>query len=100
MGKAFEKQIKTIGDQRQKQVDALQKLKPKEETRVIEDKANNQPRATIIFNGLVNKRKIIMSELYDSVDYNNLKFEYVGSTNYVSLYEYMDSRELFKAIKN
>ena len=67
---------------------------------MTEDKANNQPRATIIFNGLVNKRKIIMSELYDSVDYNNLKFEYVGSTNYVSLYEYMDSRELFKAIKN
>ena len=41
-----------------------------------------------------------MSELHDCVDYNNLKFEYVGPTNYVSFYEYMDSRELFKAIKN
>ena len=100
MGKAFEKQIKTIEDQRQKQVDALEKLKPKGETRLTEDKASNQPRATIIFNELVNKRKKIMSELYDSVDYNNLKFEYVGPTNYVSFYEYMDSRELFKEIKN
>ena len=41
-----------------------------------------------------------MSELYDSVDYNNLKFEYVGSTEDVSVYEYMDSKELFNKIKN
>ena len=26
------------------------------------------------------KEKKIMSELYDSADYNNLKFEYVGPT--------------------
>ena len=41
-----------------------------------------------------------MSELYDSVDYNNLKFEYVGPTNDVSFYEYKDSKELFNIIKN
>ena len=41
-----------------------------------------------------------MSELYDSVDYNNLNFEYVGPTKNVSFYEYMDSKELFNAIKN
>ena len=41
-----------------------------------------------------------MSELYDSVDYNNLKFEYVGPTNDVSFYKYKDSKELFNAIKN
>ena len=41
-----------------------------------------------------------MSELYDSVDYNNLNFEYVGPTKSVSFYEYMDSKELFNAIKN
>ena len=41
-----------------------------------------------------------MSELYDSVDYNNLKFEYVGPTNDVSFYEYKDSKELFNMIKN
>ena len=41
-----------------------------------------------------------MSELYDSVDYNNLEFEYVGPTKNVSFYEYMDSKELFNAIKN
>ena len=41
-----------------------------------------------------------MSELHDSVDYNNLKFEYVSPTKDVSFYEYMDSEELFNAIKS
>ena len=100
MGKAFEKQIKTIEDQGEKQIDALKDLKPKEQTKPIEDKSNNQSKATIIFNELINKRKELMNKLYDSVDYNNLKFEYVGPTKDVSFYEYMDSKELFNAIKN
>ena len=41
-----------------------------------------------------------MSKLHDRVDYNNLKFEYIGPTKDVSFYEYMDSKELFNAIKN
>ena len=100
MEKAFEKQTKTIKDQGQKQIDALQDLKPKEQTKPIEDKSNNQSKATIIFNELFNKRKEIVNELYNSVDYNNLKFEYVGPTKDVSFYEYKDSKELFNAIKN
>ena len=40
-----------------------------------------------------------MKKLYVSVDYNNLKFEYVGPTKDVSFYEYIDSRELFNSIK-
>ena len=75
-------------------------MKPKEETKPIEDKPNNQSRATIIFNELINKRKELMSELYDSVDYNNLNFEYVGPTKDVSFYGYKDSKELFNATKN
>ena len=41
-----------------------------------------------------------MRELHDSVDYNNLKFEYVGRPKDTSFYEYMDSKEPFNAIKN
>ena len=100
MGKAFEKQIKTIEDQGEKQVNSLENLKPKKETKPTEDESNNQSKATIIFNELINKRKELMSELYDSIDYNNLKFEYVGSTKDVSFYEYKDSKELFNMIKN
>ena len=99
MGKAFEKQIKTIKDQDEKQVNALENLKPKKETKSIGDESNNQSKATIIFNELVNKRKELMSKLYDKVVYNNLKFEYVGLTNDVSFYECKDSNELFDMIK-
>ena len=40
-----------------------------------------------------------MSQLHDSVDYNNLNFEYVGPTKSGSFCGYMDSKELFNAIK-
>ena len=92
MGKAFEKKKKTIEDQGQKQVKVLENLKPKEQTKPIEDKSNNQSKATTIFNDLINKRKETMSELYDSVDHNNLKFKYIGPTKDVSFYEYRDSK--------
>ena len=89
--KAFEKQIKTIEDQDKKQVDSLENLKPKEETKPNEDKSDNKSKATTIFDKLINERKNIMSELYNSGDYNNLKFEYVGPTD-VSFYKYKDSK--------
>ena len=72
LGKAFEKQIKTIEDQGKKQVDALKLLEPKEQTIPTEDKSNNQSKATIIFIDLIDKRKKMMRELHDSVHYNNL----------------------------
>ena len=60
MGKAFEKQMKTIEDQEQKQVEALQNLKSEEQTKAIEAKSNNQSIAASIFNDLINKRKSIL----------------------------------------
>ena len=96
LGKAFEKQTKTIEDHGKKQVEALENLKPKEETNI----PNNQSKATIIFNGLINKRKELMSKLYDSVDDNNLNFEYVGPTKDVSFYEYRDSEDLFNTVRS
>ena len=41
-----------------------------------------------------------MSKLDNSVDYNNLKFEFVCPAKDISFYEYMDSKKLFNAIKN
>ena len=41
-----------------------------------------------------------MSELHDSVDYNNLKLQHVGPTKDVGFYEYKHSKELFNATKN
>ena len=62
LGEPFEKQIKTIEDQGKEQVDGLESLKPK--TKPIEDKSNNQSKASLLFDNLINIRKKIMSELY------------------------------------
>ena len=100
LGKAFEKQIKTIEDQGQKQVEALKDLKPEEQTKATEAKSNNKSMASNIFNDLIDKRKSIMNYLYESVDKNQLYFEYVGPTKDVRFYKYYDSKELFNEIKN
>ena len=100
MGKAFEKHLKTIEDQGLKQVGTLKNFKPKEQTKSIERKSNNQSRATIIFNNLFHKRKNIMNELYNAVDKNKLYFDNVGLTKYVNFYEYMDSKKRFDKLKN
>ena len=75
-------------------------MKPEEQTKPIEDKYTNHSKATIIFNDLINKRKKIMSELFDRVNYSYLKFDYVGPTKDLSFYKYKDCKELFNAIKN
>ena len=100
LGKAFEKQIKTIKDQGEKQAEALKDLKPKEKTKATEGKSNNQSMAANIFYDLTNKRKKIINDLYESVDMNKLYFKYVGNTKDVNFYEYMDSKEVFNKIKN
>ena len=89
-----------IEDQEEKQVEALKDLKPKEQTKAIEGQSSSQWKAKIIFNDLIKERESITNKLYESVDYNNLKFEHVGPTKSVSFYEFMDSKELFNKIKN
>ena len=104
LGKAFQKQIKTIDDQGKTQVDALENLKLKpieEERKPIEDKPNNQSRAAVMFSDIIKKRKELTSKLYDSVDYSNLNFKYVDpKNNDVSFYEHRDSKQLFSSIKD
>ena len=58
LGKAFEKQIKTIEDQGEKQVDALKNLKPKKQTKAIAyklDDDNTPIRKEIYYEILVGK---------------------------------------------
>ena len=71
-GKSFWKQIKTIVE---RQLEALKNLIPKEQTKAIEgrsDNENNQSIAAKIFNDLIKKRKSITNELYENVDMNKV----------------------------
>ena len=100
MGKAFEKQIKTIENKGQKPVEALKNLKLKEQTKAVEGKSKNQSKATNIFKDLIEKRKRVMDELCKSVDMNKLYFKCEGNTKDIRFYEYMYSKKLVNKIKN
>ena len=50
-----QKQLKIKG----KKAEALEDLKPKEQTKSVERKSNNQSRATIIFSDLIYKKNIM-----------------------------------------
>ena len=78
MGKAFEKQIKTIEDQGEKQIDALKDLKPKQPKEQLvnvnddyEDKLLHSKEQEI-FRNIYNKRLDKIGELTKKIDGNNL----------------------------
>ena len=72
LGKAFEKQIKTIEDQGQKQVDALKGLKPK----AIESKSNNPSISKETCNKIFEERMNEILEMSREINYNNLVYEF------------------------
>ena len=78
LGKAFEKQIKTIEDQGEKQIDALKDLKPKQPKEQLvnvnddyEDKLLHSKEQEI-FRNIYNKRLDKIGELTKKIDGNNL----------------------------
>ena len=79
LGKAFEKQIKTIEDQGKKQVDALEYLKPK----AIESGSNdNKPTITKeIYNNILVERLDEILEMSKEIDYGNLVYNVKGPTH-------------------
>ena len=77
LGKSFEKQIKTIEDQGQKQFEALKNLKPKEQTKAIEDKSDDEfLMKTETYNRLFDKRLSEIREIINEIDYNDLIYNF------------------------
>ena len=77
MRKAFEKQIKTIEDQGQKQIGALENLKPKERLVNVNDDYEDKlllSKEREIFRNIYNKRLEKIEELIEKFDFNNLIF--------------------------
>ena len=88
LGKAFEKQIKTIEDQGNKQVQALEILKPKE-TKPIEEKPHEY--SSYFLNGLAKIR-----ESDEPIDYNNLIYYFKGDSTPKNFIEYKGPMHIFK----
>ena len=77
LGKAFEKQIKTIEDHGKKQIEALENLKPK----VIQSGSNNKSTITKeIYNKTLEERMDEILEMSRNIDYNNLTYNFKGPT--------------------
>ena len=90
LGKAFEKQIKTIEDQGKTQIEALEILKPKE-TKLMEEKPYEY--SSYFLNGLAKIR-----ESNEPLDYNDLIYYYKGNSAPTTFIEYKG--HIFKRIHN
>ena len=75
LGKAFEKQIKTIEDQDKKRVEALENLKPKEQTKATEDKSDNKLSIQKEnFDRLLNEKVDEIQKISGEINYNKLVY--------------------------
>ena len=73
MGKAFKKQIKKIKDQGKKQAEVLKNLKPKEQTKEIEGKPDDEfSMQKETYNRLLSERLNEIQEISKEIDLNNL----------------------------
>ena len=76
LGKAFEKQTKTIQDHGKKQVEVLENLKPIEGSKAIkyDDESLEQNQET--YNKLFDEKLDEMQELSREIDYKNLNYDF------------------------
>ena len=87
LGKAFEKQIKTIEDQGQKQVDALKVLEPK----AIESGSNNKPILTKeIYDKILEERMDEILKMSREINYSNLVYDFKGPTPSINFILYLE----------
>ena len=92
LGKAFEKQIKTIEDQGNKQVEAFEILKPNE-TKPIEEKPHEY--SSYFLNGLAKIR-----ESNEPIDYNDFIYYFKGDSAPKNVIECKGPMHIFKKIHN
>ena len=76
-GKAFEKQIKTIEDQGQKQIDALKVL----ESKAIESESNKPVITQNFYDKILEERMDEILKLSDKIDFDNLICNFKGPTS-------------------
>ena len=97
MGKAFEKQIKTIEDQGKKQVDALKVL----ELKTIENGSNNKPVITQYFyDKILKKRMDEILKMSDKIDFDNLIYNFKGPTSSINFGKFGGPMYIYGHMKN
>ena len=102
LGKASEKQTKTIEDQGKKQVETLENLKSKEQTKAIEDKSDwKLSKQKEIYNRLLNKRLDEIQKISKEIDFNNLTYYFKSSNiSLINFIKFKGPLSFFNQIKN
>ena len=103
LGKAFEKQIKTIEDQGKKQVDALESLKPKEQTKAItykSDDDDNTPISKEIDDEISEERMDEILKMSREINYSNLVYDFKGTTPSINFTIFGGPMYTYNQLKN
>ena len=80
LGKAFEKQIKTIEDRTEKQIKALEHHEKQLVKYNNEKESSKHLKQQERFEELANKRMEEIQDLSKQIDFNNLTYRYKGNT--------------------
>ena len=97
LGKAFEKQIKTIEDQGKKQVDALKVLEPK----ASESGSNNKPVITKeIYDKIFEERMDEILKMREKIDFSNLTYNFEGQTTSINFGKFRGPVYIYGHMKN
>ena len=103
LGKAFEKQTKTIEDQGEKQIKAIQPKdfrKSIEKAKLDSDDDLNILKQKKIYNELTEEKKTEIKNLDNSVDRDKLIYKYKGNTSDADFSEYYGAVDLINKIKD
>ena len=101
LGKAFEKQTKTIEDHGKKQVEALENLKPLEGSKAVKYDGESLEQKQKTYSKLFDMKLDEIQELCSEIDYKNLNYDFrmkaSGSINFTG---YNGPFTLFKKIRD
>ena len=96
LGKAFERQIKTIENQGKKQIDALKVLEPK----AIESEPNKHSITKEIYDKLLEGRVDEILEMSKKINYNRLTYDFKGPTSSINLIKFRGPMHTYDQLKN
>ena len=101
MGKAFEKQIKTTEDQGQKQVEAAENLKPKEQTATADTSDDDEPlKQKEACNKIFDEKLNEIQEMRKEIDYKNLVYNFTSkASGTINFTKFKGPFGLFKEVK-
>ena len=104
MGKAFEKQIKAIEDQGETQIDTLKDLKPKEQTKAITYKSDDDNAKTStskeIYDEILEERIDERLKMSKEISHGDLVYYFKGPTPSINFVKYGSPMYIHGHMKN